>query len=565
MKLNEMEYIRPDFDEVKVELTALIGRLKEAKTFEEADAAFADEQKISSRISTAGSLVYIRHSVNTLDEYYAAEQDFIDENEPVIAEYFKEWTKALLTSAFRSDFEKKYGSLFTKNAQMELDSFSPEIIPLLQEENKLVSGYEKLLASAQIEFNGGVYTVPQLLPFKESPDTELRHAAWEAEGNFYKSHKDELDVFYDKLVKVRDEMGRKLGFVDFTPLGYLRMQRNSYTKEDISKFREAVVKYIVPVADRLYKEDAARRGTPYPMCVNDTAPVFPDGNAKPAGDADYILAVARDFYHSRSKETAEFIDFMYDNELLDVLSKKGKAQGGYCTGIPDYRAPFIFANFNGTSDDVETMTHEAGHAFAGYTARNVFPLEAQSPTLESCEIHSMSMEFFAWEFSDRFYGKDENKFRYQHLAGALKFIPYGTMVDHFQHIMYEKPSLTPAERDEEWKKLTAVYMPWIKLGGVPFYGDGCAWQRQHHIYSFPFYYIDYCLAQTVALEFWALMQKDMNGAWSRYMKLVECAGTKTFTGLVETAGLDSPFGEKALETVASTAEAWLDSQNGAAL
>ncbi len=169
------------------------------------------------------------------------------------------------------------------------------------------------------------------------------------------------------------------------------------------------------------------------------------------------------------------------------------------------------------------------------------------------------MEFFAWDWAEGFFGAQTEKFKYQHLAGALKFIPYGTMVDHFQHIVYENPDLTPAQRDEEWKKLTKIYMPWIKLGEIPFYGDGCAWQRQHHIYSSPFYYIDYCLAQTVALEFWALMQKDRNEAWKAYLKLVNLAGTKKFTELVAEAGLESPFGEEALRGVCESAAKWLNS------
>ena len=272
-----------------------------------------------------------------------------------------------------------------------------------------------------------------------------------------------------------------------------------------------------------------------------------------------MLDAGRRFYHELSPETAEFIDFMYDGELLDVLSRKGKAGGGYCTNLPDYKAPFIFANFNGTSGDVEVITHEAGHAFANYVARDVVPSDCQWPTMEACEVHSMSMEFFAWPWAESFFGEDARKFRYTHLADALCFLPYGTMVDHFQHIMYEKPECTPEERNRIWKELTAVYMPWMRLDdALPFYGEGRAWQRQRHIYESPFYYIDYCLAQTVSLQFWAEIQKDPQAAWENYMAYTRPAGTKTFTELVAGAGLDSPFGEAALRTVAETASAWLD-------
>ena len=250
---------------------------------------------------------------------------------------------------------------------------------------------------------------------------------------------------------------------------------------------------------------------------------------------------------------------MFENELFDVLSRPGKSGGGYCTSFPEYKSPFIFANFNGTQHDVEVMTHEAGHAFAAYQARDIFPLELQSPSLESCEVHSMSMEFFAWPWQEGWFGDQTEKFYYSHLAGALEFIPYGTMVDHFQHIVYEKPQMTPAERHDTWRELLGIYMPWVALGDeIPFYGEGKGWQRQSHIYERPFYYIDYCLAQTVALQFWAAMQRDRKDAWERYMKFVSLAGTRTFTELVAAAGLDSPFGDDALHTVANTAVEWLN-------
>ena len=559
MKFNEMKYVRPEIDEIKAQVESLIERLNKAESFEEAEKVFLEYDVLTGHVETMLTLSYIRHSVDTLDEFYDKENEFIDENMPLLSEVMQNWTMALLASPFKADFVNKYGELLFVNAEMELKTFSPEIVGELQEENKLVSEYQKLVASAQVEYEGETYTLSQLTPFKQLPDDEKRTAAWTADGGFYKANKADLDRIYDELTHLRDKMAKKLGYDNYVELGYYRMQRNSYTKEDVAKFREAVQKYLVPVADRIYREQAERTGKSYPLNYADAALMFTNGNAKPQGSADDILAHGKKFYHELSDETAEFIDFMMDNELMDVLSKKGKAAGGYCTSIPDYKAQFIFANFNGTSGDVEVITHEAGHAFAGYTARNIVPNALHSPSLESCEIHSMSMEFFAWDWAEGFFGKDTEKFKYQHLADALKFIPYGTMVDHFQHIVFENPGLTPAQRDEEWKKLTAIYMPWIKLGEIPFYGDGAAWQRQQHIYTSPFYYIDYCLAQTVALEFWSAMQKSREEAWAAYMKLVRLAGTRKFTELVEAAGLVSPFNEKALAEVCNTAAAWLDS------
>lgn len=558
MKFSEMKYEKPDFEKLAERAEKIRAEIEGAATFDDADKAFMEYNSYSKHIATLYSLAYIRHTIDTNNKFYDEQQEFWDSSLPQLQAYDNKIGKSLLDSKFRPQLEEKYGKIYFLNTEIERKGFAPEIIPDLQEENKLTTEYGKLIASAQIDFDGGKKTISEMSLYKQSSDDKIRNAAWEAEGRFYRDHSAELDEIYDKLVKVRTAQAKKLGYENYIPLGYAKMIRNCYDMNDVDKFRKAVVKYVVPVADRLYREQAERTGLPYPMTFSDAALKFRSGNPMPCVDSDGILAHGRKFYHELSPETAEFIDVMFDNELLDVLSKKGKAGGGYCDSIADYSVPFIFANFNGTSDDVEVMTHEAGHAFAFYMARNVVPYSCSSPTYEACECHSMSMEFFAWKWAEGFFGKETEKFKYSHLFDAIKFIPYGTMVDHFQHLMYEKPELTPAQRHEEWKKLTAVYMPWMKLDGSVFYGEGMGWQRQMHIYERPFYYIDYCLAQTISLEFWALSQQDYKSAWDKYMKFVKQAGTKTFTEIIDIAGLDTPFGEKALEAVAKTAADWLD-------
>lgn len=560
MKFSQMVYERPDFESIKLQLTALTERLAGAKSYEEAKAAFLEKDTLEKHLETLMTLAHIRHTINTEDEFYDGEMKVLNDAGPVLTEYLQKWNDVLLESAFRPEFEKEYGTLMFVNAEMEKKTFSPEIIPLLQEENELKTNYEKLLASAQIPFEGNVYTISQITPFKNDADDERRLAAWKAEGQWYKDNQKELDDLYDKLVHVRDAMGKKLGYDGYTELGYYRMQRNCYDKQDVEKFREAVVKYLVPVATEIYKEQAKRLGKEFPMSFADCALEFRSGNPKPYGTPDEILAQGKKFYDELSPETSEFFNMMLDNELLDVLSTKGKAGGGYCTSIPDYEVPFIFANFNGTQHDVEVVTHEAGHAFAAWMNRKRVPLATVWPGLEACEVHSMSMEFFSWPWAEKFFGEDTRKFYYSHLSGALTFIPYGTMVDHFQHIVFEKPEMTPQERHGVWKELLGIYMPWVKLDGeIPFYSEGEGWQRQHHIYSSPFYYIDYCLAQTVALQFWAMLQKDRKDAWEHYMAYTKQGGSHVFTDLLKNAGMESPFEEATLRGVCETANNWLAS------
>ena len=557
MKFSEMSYARPDIDEVRLAAEEIKRSFECAENAEKADESLKEWDRLMAHTDTMMSLAYVRNSLDTQDEFYENEVAYIDEISPLFTEIQQSFAELLVKSRFRSELEQKYGRLLFLNSEIFLRAFSKEIIPETQQTNKLETAYQKLIASAQIELDGKKYTIPQLSPLKQSADDKLRRRAWLAEAGFYSENRDQLDEIFDSLVKLRDEKGRKLGFDNFVKLGYLQMNRNCYTPDDADKFRRAVVKYIVPVADRLYREQAARTGLEYPLSFADAALHFRDGNPMPQGNAEDILETGKKLYHSLSEETAKFIDEMTENELIDVLSRKGKASGGYCTQLADYKAPFIFANFNGTADDVEVITHEAGHAFAFWCARDIFPSEYQSPTLEACEIHSMTMEFFGWRMSNEFFGDDAAKFRYSHLFGAITFIPYGCMVDHFQHIIYEQPQLSPSRRHEVWKELMGTYMPWMKLDGSPFYGEGRGWQRQLHIYENPFYYIDYCLAQTAALEFWAIMQTDPDKAWEQYMKLVRKAGTQTFDELIATAGLRSPFDEAALREIAESAAEWL--------
>ncbi len=558
MKFSEMIYVRPDLEAVKQQMADLTRQLQEATDYPAAKAALLEWEALNKDVMTAETLAYVRHSINTKDTFYDGEMGFWNEQSPQLQEYAQAWTQAMLSSPYRPDFVAEFGELIFLNAEIELKSFSPEIIPELQQENELTQAYEKLLASAQIPFNGGTYTLSQLTPFKTDADDACRLAAWKAEGTWYKENQGQLDEIYHKLTALRDAMGRKMGYDGYTQLGYYRMGRNCYTKEDVEAFRQAVREYLVPVAAKIYEEQARRLGVAYPMSFADQALRFRSGNPRPAGDAEAILAQGRKFYDELSPETGAFFRMMLDNELMDVLSTEGKAGGGYCTVLANYGVPFIFANFNGTQGDVEVVTHEAGHAFADWVNRDRIPMETMLPSMEGCEVHSMSMEFFAWPWAEGFFGEDARKFLYSHLASAITFIPYGTLVDHFQHVVYERPEMTPAERHGVWRDLLGEYMPWVRLDGeIPFYSDGEGWQRQHHIYSRPFYYIDYCLAQTVALQFWALIMEDREKAWEKYMAYTTRGGSLLFTDLLRQSGLDTPFDPACLQRVCRAADEWL--------
>ena len=559
MTFSQLEYKRVDMEALKAQFADLIKQLTEAKSFEEADKIFlAQEELEGSTIRTMRTIASIRRDIDTRDEFYDAEMNFYNKELPLMQPLRKAWTDAMLNSPFRADFEKKYGNVSFINAELEARNFVPELVPDMQQENALVAQYTKLIASAQIPFDGKILTISQLGPYKMSADDEIRRAAWKAEGEWYNEHGQELDEIYDKLTKLRHGMGQKLGFDTYTPMGYNRMKRNCYTEKDVESFRAGVRKYLVPLAAKMYQAQAKRMGFEYPLTFADKDISFRSGNPVPQGTSEDILKMGGTFYSELSAISGEFWNHMRTHELMDVESKPGKASGAYCTGIHTIHSPFIFANFNGTAADVEVVTHEAGHAFAGYVNRHRVPASTQWPSLEGCEVHSMSMEFFAEPWAEGFFGKDARKFLFTHLAGAIAFIPYGTMVDHFQHEVYAHPDYTPEQRHDIWRELLKVYMPWVRLGDVPFYGEGKGWQRQGHIYKTPFYYIDYCLAQTISLQFWYRIRKDLKSAFDTYMAYTNLGGSMVFTDLLKAAGLESPFSEDCLKDICKEAEIFLE-------
>jgi M3 family oligoendopeptidase len=551
-----MVYRRVTPEETAPQMESFTRRIRGAAAPDQALAAFYEYEALTARVETMMSLAQVRFTLNTEDPFYAAENDYYDETAPRFAALTQALYRALFDSPHRAALEAALGALLFMNIGIELKTFAPAVVPDLQEENRLVTAYVKLLSSAQIEFDGRVWTLSQLAPYEQSPDRNVRRGACEAKAAFFEAHAQAFDAIFDTLVRVRTKIARTLGFANFTELGYCRMGRNCYTEADVGAFRRHIEAHIVPLADKIKAEQAARIGLET-LALYDDPLVFPSGNAVPAGTPEELFAHGRRMYRALSPETAEFIDFMLENELFDVLSRKGKAGGGYCTSFPETGAPFIFANWGGTAHDIDVLTHEAGHALAAYLARDRKILEQRAPTMESCEIHSMSMEFFAWPWMEGFFGPQADKYRYGHLAGALTFLPYGAMVDEFQHIVYGQPLLTPEERRQIWLSLEARYRPYLDMADMPFYREGGRWQTQAHIYEAPFYYIDYCLAQTVALAFWAEGRTDPPAAWARYLALVKQAGTRTFRELVSEAGLPLPFDEAALASVAEAAAAWL--------
>lgn len=553
----DYSYIRPDIEEAKANFSSLLNQFSQANTIDEQSELMHRINTLRNDFETMVSLAHIRHTIDTTDAFYERENDFIDEAMPVYEGMINGYYKALVNTEFRPELEDKWGKQLFHIAELRLKTFSPEIIEDLQRENKLISQYTKLRASAKILFEGEERNLSQMEPFVESKDRAMRKRAQEAFTDFFAEHEEEFDAIYDQLVRVRHDIAKKLGYDNFVQLGYDRLSRSDYNAAMVAGYREQIRKTLVPLATKIRKRQAERLKLDT-LKYYDEPLEFLTGNATPKGDPDWILENGKTMYHQLSKETGQFIDYMIENGLLDLVTKKGKAGGGYCTYINNYKAPFIFSNFNGTSGDVDVLTHEAGHAFQVYSSRDYTVPEYTWPTLEACEIHSMSMEFITWPWMNLFFKEDEEKYKFSHLSGAILFIPYGATVDEFQHWVYEHPEASPAERKTMWRTIEGKYLVHRDYDDNELLNRGGYWFRQGHIFSDPFYYIDYTLAQVCAFQFWSKARDSREEAWRDYLNLCKAGGSKSFLELVELAGLMNPFNEGCIQATIEPIEAWLE-------
>lgn len=562
-----MKYSRPDIKEVVSELEKLIKEFNDSQSFEVQESVFKKITELRTEFESMGAIASINYSNDTTNKNYTEEQDYFDDNNPVYEECLHEFYKAITGSIFRKELEEKYGKNIFEIATFKINTINPEILEDLQKENHLRSKYMKLIASASLKYEGKELNLQELNAFMQSSDRKVRKESSEVYWKFFADNAGELDNIYDELVKLRKDMAKKLGYENFVKVGYQRMQRSGYDEKNVAEFRENVKKYIVPFTKKLREQQRKRLGLES-LKYYDLKVLYNEGNATPKGSPEWILENGKKMYSELSKETGEFYDFMLDNDLMDVLIRKGKDAGGFCSFIPKYKSPYIFANMNGTEEDITVLTHEAGHAFQAYSSRHFDLPEYHFPSSEAAEIHSMSMEYLTHPWMNLFFKEETDRFKYSHLVDSVLFIPYGVLVDDFQHWVYENPDASPSDRKAKWIELEKIYLPYYDYEGNEYLENGGRWQRQAHIYESPFYYIDYCLAQICAFQFWSKAihsvaftgdKGQFGSALADYIKLCKAGGSKSFLELVEYANLESPFKEEVIGKLMSEIETYIDS------
>lgn len=567
----KVEPNEPNLEEFKKDYGAVIEKLKNAKTAEEAIAAIRESFVLDESLSTQYGLVYVHHTIDTRDEKYTRYSEIFDEILPYINDLGQQINKLIIESPFIKEIKKEFSPLFIKQIKLSLKTFDPKVIPLLQKENSLVAKYVKLLGSAVIEYKGEKYSLSQMGKFTTHKTRLIRKEANEIVLSWWEEHEKEVGDIFDELVHVRDEIAQQLGYRNFIQLAYDRLGRTGWNAKDIQNYREQVKENIVPLAVKVLSDQKERLGYGDDTQFYDYNIFYKSGNPTPKGNKDKLVDQARKLYHRLNKECSHYFDFMIDHNCVDLEAKQGKSGGGYMEYFPALKTSFIFSNFNGTDGDVDVLTHEFGHALQGFLAGKTIDVPSlRSPGMECCEMHSMSMEFLTYPYMELFFKKDADKYRYKHLADAITFIPYGTMVDEFQHIVYKKPNMTPEQRNKEWLKLEKVYRPMMDYKNQKFLKDGCWWMRQHHIIENPFYYIDYTIAQVVALEFFIESQEELkekegskkaNKTMRKYLKFCKTGGKKVYKQLLRSCKIDDPMVPPTQKEVATKVMDVLNSYN----
>jgi M3 family oligoendopeptidase len=504
-------------------------------------------------LSTWASLTHVRFTQDTRNEAARKARDLVDELDPALTNFETEMKKTFIRSDERARLESELGAHAFRLWETDLKTFDPVVEDDLVTESKLGSDYTTLMSGIEVEFNGEKLNLPGLAKYATNADRNLRHGAAAAKWSAFSKHAGEFDRIFDDLVHVRSDIAYKLGFESFIDLGYARMQRIDYDRAAVERYRDSVVRDVVPLALQIAQRAARQHGIAQ-LALWDEQLLTAAPSPKPLGDATWIMERTIESFADLDPRLGAFAEMMDKRELTDLVARSGKAGGGYCTKFATYGVPFIFSNFNGSKGDITVLMHELGHAFQGYSSIEKPVYDYVTPTMESAEIHSMSLEFLTWPHMERFFGDGAQAYRDAHLAESIMFLPYGVAVDHFQHLIYEQPNATPAERHAMWQSMEKRYLPWRTYGDLERPSLGAFWQGQSHIYRSPFYYIDYTLALCCAMQMWASSYDDPAGTMERYVRLCARGGEAAFRNLVSSAGLNSPFDPGALARVVSRAK-----------
>ena len=550
MIFTEIAYTPINFELASSELNRLITRIEIASNYkEQLDLIFQLDKYYNSIFSNI-TLANIRHDLDTSDPYYLNEVNMNIIYAQDFSSILKKFYSIILKSPFVIDLMNEFGNYYFHKIELKTKLFDESLKELYIEENLLSKEYNELLSKAIVSIDDIKYNLSELNHLKVSNDRNLRKKVFEAEKIFINENSNRLQSLFSELLFIRNKIAQSLGYDNYMLYAYDSLERTDYSNKEIKKFRENILKYILPILNK-YREIQKQNLQLDKLYSYDLPCLFQDGDPKINGDIQLVLDNFKYMLEELSPASNVFINEMLNNKMLDLQSRNNKRLGGYCTYISSELSPFVFCNFTGGSTDIRVLAHELGHAFQMYESmRNQKISENYMPSYETCEIHSKSMELILLDWSILFFGNDAKKYKFSQMIRSLTTIIDACLIDEFQECIYVDNIVNPIERDKVWYSLKQKYNT-TNLEEDSGLDHTPKWLMIAHVFNTPFYYIDYALAQTCALQFWKNFQLKPFEAWQKIMPLYKSGGSKSFLNLIDDVGLTSPFIEGAVINAAN--------------
>ena len=538
--LGDWSQISPLFDQLEA-------RAGQCKAPAELEKWLLDWSELSAALDEESSKRYIAMTSHTDNaDAEKAYLHFVENIDPQTKPRQFKLAQTYVAHRLREELPKARYRVFDRDTKVQVELFRPENVPLETEEAKLSQQYQKLSGSLTVQFRGEEKTLVQMGRYLEEPDRALRQEAWELVAKRRLQEAEKFEDIFDELVKLRGKIATNAGFDNYRDYAFRRLGRFDYTPADCTAFHDAVEAEIVPVVKQLQAERRQRLGVetlrPWDLAVD------PLGRPplRPFEEVGQMVSHTQEIFDQIDSDLASGFRRMQDLHLLDLANRKGKAPGGYQSTLAEARLPFIFMNAVGLQRDVETILHEAGHAFHALATREEDLYAYRGAPIEFCEVASMSMELLGNEFIEKFYSRAHaNRARRTHLEGIVNIFPWIATVDAFQHWIYTHPGHTRAERSAAWLELMHRFG-----GDVDWQGYEAAranlWHRQLHIFIHAFYYIEYGIAQIGALEVWANSRRDSARALQAYKAALRLGGSRPLPELFAAAGCKFEFSRQAI-------------------
>tara|TARA_B100000575_G_scaffold106589_1_gene84917 strand:- start:23756 stop:25483 length:1728 start_codon:yes stop_codon:yes gene_type:complete len=551
-------YVSEDFDpgnwdEVERYTTELLNRkISCSKCIE---GIIRDASELSEHISEKGALLYIDMTCDTEnEEKKSLFLEFVENVRPKLSEFSDSLNRRIVGHEAVKDMSPRY-DLMIRSMRNDVEIFRRENIPLGVEQTKLVTEAQTINGAMSVEFKGREYTIPEMRIFLEANDRSVRESAWKAVADRRIQDEERLSEIFDELVQIRGEIANNAGFATYTDYMFRAMERFDYTKEDCLEFHDAIEAVCVPLMREINsrRKDSLRLGSLKPWDVNEKTGVGPDLEGrpplKPFSNVNEMVGKLSKLFHRMSTDLGNKFDILIEMDTLDLDTRKGKAPGGYQYYLQKSKVPFIFMNAAGLQGDLETMIHEAGHAFHSMYCGHLELIGERSYPIEFAEVASMSMELMTQNEWGEFYGSEEaNRARLGHLEGVIFLLPWIATIDSFQHWIYSNPNHSREERKDVWNSIRDRFgsvMDWEDYGN---YRD-TSWQQQGHLFGVPFYYVEYGIAQLGALQLWRTQRNDSEKALTDYSNAMTLGNTRTLPELFSAADIELGFGKAHLSSL----------------